>query len=111
MLAALVDYVLVSHFSHILALAYTLWALGVLPGSKDTRAHDAPKVLLLVIATLAALVFVDGGISESLYYDSDVPERWLFHLKVCRMSAKPYRSNAHPGISCRCNGLLPPPLQ
>jgi uncharacterized RDD family membrane protein YckC len=81
MLAALLDYVLISHLSHLVALGYTLWALGILPGSKDQSTHDAPKVLLLVIATLAALVFADGAISKSLY-DGSVPEKWLFHLKV-----------------------------
>jgi hypothetical protein len=52
MLAALLDYVLIPHISHLVAFGYTLWALGILPGSKDPQIHD---------------VFMDGGISKSLY--------------------------------------------
>ncbi|XP_006459635.1 hypothetical protein AGABI2DRAFT_191542 [Agaricus bisporus var. bisporus H97] len=86
MLAVLSDYILVSHFSHVIVLGYTLWALGFLPGSKNPRMHDAPGMLLPVIASFAALVFVDGGISQVLYYGS-VPENWLFHFKALLAAA------------------------
>lgn len=76
MFAVLSDYVVTSHFSHIVALSYTLWV-------SIWKAPRVPMIFMLVITTLAALVLVDGKINMVLYY-GNMPDTWCFHLKVSK---------------------------